>query len=165
MCSSPPPCATQGIDDLAASGRGMWRISAPTHRHRRSAPRGAFYGDVPAGRSASAAGSVRPRPVRLALQLPPRHRTAQPRHSRGRACFESACRRILPRLTEKTFAEYRRDRAWRAEIAKAREKLPSELRDRSRAVSAALGLIAACLQMPDQRHRRVMKISRSIANS
>jgi len=49
---------------------------------------------------------------------------------RARAAFEEAWQRLLPKIPEGAFAEYRRDRAWRAEVAAARErgeKLPSEL--------------------------------------
>jgi hypothetical protein len=48
----------------------------------------------------------------------------------ARAALEEAWWRLLPKIPEGAFAEYRRDRAWRAEIAGARErgeKLPSEL--------------------------------------
>jgi len=49
---------------------------------------------------------------------------------RARAAFEEAWQRLLPKIPEGAFAEYRRDRAWRAEVAAARErgeKLPSEV--------------------------------------
>ncbi len=96
-----------------------------------------FYGDVPVGTIGQRSGV----PVHVdqwgwscgfAPGLNPGQQQAgsAATFNAARAAFEEAWQRLLPKIPDGAFAEYRRDLAWRAEIAAARErweKLPSEL--------------------------------------
>jgi hypothetical protein len=96
-----------------------------------------FYGDVPVGTIGVRSGV----PVHVdqwgwscgfspGLNPGQHHDGSAATFERARAAFEEAWRKLLPKIPEGAFAEYRRDRAWRAEVAAARErgeKLPSEV--------------------------------------
>ena len=96
-----------------------------------------FYGDVPVGTIGQRSGV----PVHVdqwgwscgfapGLNPGPHHDGSAETFELARAAFEAAWQRLLPNIPNDAFAEYRSHRAWRAEIAAARErgdKLPWEL--------------------------------------